>query len=72
MTEFLQDTSENVSKEIEGERKRQKVYAELTEKQRNLIVEGLQYVQAEAENERENPLVRELKLMKESMEYLKK
>ena len=41
MTSFLDGTSQNVSKSIETERIRKRIYENLTEDQRNLLIQTL-------------------------------
>jgi len=46
MTEFLNDASQNVSKSIEAERIRKRLYEQLTEEQRTLLSEGIPLILA--------------------------
>ena len=41
MTEFLTDTTQNVNKSIETERIRKRIYEQLSEEQRNLLIQDL-------------------------------
>lgn len=72
MTSFLDGTSQNVSKSIESERIRKRIYESLTEDQRNLLVQTLPEVEIIYEEGNENPETSQLKIMQENVEYLKK
>ena len=72
MTSFLDGTSQNVSKSIESERIRKRIYESLTEDQRNLLVQTLPEVEIIHQEGNENPETSKLKIMQENVEYLKK
>ncbi len=72
MTSFLDGTSQNVSKSIESERIRKRIYESLTEDQRNLLAQTLPEVEIINEEGNENPETSQLRIMQENVEYLKK
>ena len=72
MTSFLDGTSQNVSKSIESERIRKRIYESLTEDQRNLLAQTLPEVEIINEEGNQNPETSQLRIMQENVEYLKK